>query len=83
MIKSLWENTYIKHRIDKRNMKEPFNLEDHIRGMVYSMLSSNSAWKRVDKGIDKRTGRILSIDKIFRDYDVNFILKSSPEEIVK
>lgn len=34
--KKLWENTYIKHQIDKRNRKEPFNLEDHIRGIVYS-----------------------------------------------
>ncbi len=81
--KKLWENTYIKHQIDKRNRKEPFNLEDHIRGIVYSMLSSNSAWERVNKGIDKQTGRILSVDKIFRNYDVDFILKSSPEEIVK
>lgn len=81
--KKLWENTYIKHQIDKRNRKELFNLEDHVRGMIYSMLSSNSAWERIDKGIDKQTGRILSVDKIFHDYDVNFILKSSPEEIVK
>ena len=81
--KKLWENTYVKHQIDKRNRKEPFNLEDHIRGIVYSMLSSNSAWERVNKGIDKQTGRILSVDKIFRNYDVDFILKSSPEEIVK
>lgn len=81
--KKLWENTYIKHQIDKRDRKEPFYFEDHIRGMVYSMLSSNSAWERMDNGIDKQTGKILPIDKIFHEYDVPFILKSSSEEIVK
>lgn len=35
----LWENTYIKRQIDKRNGKGSFSINDHIRAMVYSMLS--------------------------------------------
>ena len=37
-----WNNTYIKHQIDKRNNGETFNINDHIRAMVYSMLSKHS-----------------------------------------
>ena len=38
----LWEHSFIKKQIDRREYQENFTIEDHIRGMVYSMLSSLS-----------------------------------------
>ena len=76
--KMLWENTFIKHQIDKRNHNECFTISDHIRGMVYSMLSSGIAWSRLKNSIDIETGRIVPIDEIFHDYDQEYILGQSP-----
>lgn len=77
--KKLWENTYIKHQIDNREQGREFSLEDHIRGMVYSMLSSGITWERVESGIDENTGRILPVDEIFHQYEPDYLLNCTPE----
>ena len=79
--KKLWENTYIKKQMDKRERGESFSMSDHIRGMVYAMLSSNISWERVEKDIDDKSAKILSIDKIFHDYDIDFLLSCSVKEL--
>lgn len=79
--KKLWKNTYIKHQIDKRNEDGTFTINDHIRAMVYSMLSSGIVWERVEKGIDILTGRINPIDDIFHNYDVDYILQCNPDQL--
>ena len=81
--KKLWEQTFIKKQIDKRNRQEKFTIGDHVRGMVYSMLSSSSAWTRMDQGIDEPTGQILPIDKIFHEYDIEFLLSCSSEKLTE
>lgn len=78
----LWENTYICHQIEKREKgEEPFTINDHILGMVYSMLSSNASWERIGKSIDPLTGRIKLIDDIFGDYDSDELLHRIPEDL--
>lgn len=77
--KKLWENTHIKHQIDRRNNGERFSVNDHIRAMVYSMLSSGTKWERVEKSIDIKTGRIISIDEIFHNYDIDYLLQCDPD----
>lgn len=77
--KKLWENTHIKHQIDRRTNGERFSVNDHIRAMVYSMLSSGTKWERVEKGIDIKTGRIISIDEIFHKYDIDYLLQCDPD----
>lgn len=77
----LWENTYIKRQIDKRNENGSFSINDHIRAIVYSMLSGGTAWDRVAKETDSKTGYITSVDKIFRDYNPKELLKCSPEQL--
>ena len=72
--KKLWENTHVKKQIEKREQGKHFTISDHIRGMVYAMLSSGISWERVEKDIDESTGRILSIDKIFQNYDADTLL---------
>lgn len=79
--KKLWENTFIKHQIDKRNSREIFSLSDHIRAMVYSLLSSGIVWDRIENEIDLTTGKILSIDEMFYQYDPNYLLKCEPTKL--
>lgn len=79
--KKLWEYTYIRHQIDKRKSGDVFSINDHIRAMVYSMLSSGTSWKRLEEGIDIESGKIIPIDRIFCDYDVNQILQFKPEQL--
>lgn len=79
--KKLWKNTYIYHQIEKRKSGGIFTIEDHIRGMVYSMLSSGISWGRVESGIDLKTGMIKPIDDLFHDYDVKYLLQCDPEEL--
>lgn len=77
--KKLWESTHIKHQIDRRNNGERFSVNDHIRAMVYSMLSSGTKWERVEKSIDIKTGRIIFIDEIFHNYDIDYLLQCDPD----
>ena len=43
----LWKNTYINEQIVKRKQGGNFELNDHIRAMVYSMLSSRTEWAKI------------------------------------
>lgn len=78
-----WENTFIKKQIDKRERKESFLIEDHIRAMVYSMLSSGAKWKRLEKEIDEKTGRNMVIDGIFGNYNPRYILSSTSDTLLE
>ncbi len=60
--KKLWENTFIKHQLDKRNAGGKFSVGDHIRAMVYSLLSSGAQWSRLEPYINMNTGEISVID---------------------
>lgn len=77
----LWENIYIKHQIDARNNGAVFSVKDHIRAMVYSMLSAGAAWNRIADSVDIATGRIMDVDKIFDDYVPELLLRYSPEQL--
>lgn len=64
--KKLWKNTHIKKQIDRRNAGiDIFSIQEHIRGMVYSMLSSGISWERVEKSIDEDTGKLQSLITFF------------------
>lgn len=76
--KKLWENTYIKKQIDKRENGGTFTVSDHIRAMVYSMLTSEGKWDRFEKHTSLETGQIIIIDKIFCHYDPDVLLKLDP-----
>ena len=77
----LWEHTYIRHQIEKRNNNGVFSLEDHIRAMVYAMLSATIPWDRVEKNVDLQTGRIICMDEIFCNYEAEQLLKCAPDEL--
>lgn len=79
--KKLWENTYIKKQIDKRKIGCKFSINDHICAMVYSFLSSGGTWDRLLNFTDSQTGRITPIDDVFHQYDPEYILKCSPQDL--
>lgn len=79
--KKLWENTYIKKQLDRRKNGETFTVSDHIRGMIYSMLTSGAAWNRLEPHIDIATGQIPIIDDIFYQYDVTALQSADPTEL--
>jgi thermostable 8-oxoguanine DNA glycosylase len=81
--RKLWENTYIKHQIDKRKAGKPFTVSDHIHGMVYSMISSGTKWETVVRDMDEVTGQILPVDKILHNYSPEWLLNCSPEQLSK
>ena len=79
--KKLWENTYIKKQLDKRRDGSAFAVSDHIRGMVYSMLTSGAVWNRLEPHIDIATGQIPIIDDIFYQYDVTALQSADPTKL--
>ena len=77
----LWENTFTKRQIDKRKGGGMFSLRDHIRAMVYSMLSYGTVWDRISSDTESETGYISSVDEIFCNYEPEKLLKCSPEQL--
>lgn len=77
----LWSESFIKRQIDKRARGDTFALEDHIRAMVYSMLSGGQVWDRYAKEADINTGYITRVDSVFHDYKVEWLLSCSPEQL--
>ena len=75
----LWESTFIYKQIEKRKEDSIFSLKDHIRAMVYSMLSSGTSWNNIMLNADIETGYITPVDKIFYNYDLVKISDISPE----
>ena len=77
----LWENTYIKRQIDRRQAGGEFSTSDHIRAMVYSMLSSGIEWDRVSAYVDKATKQLAPVDEIFCQYDPERLLQCDPAQL--
>ncbi len=77
----LWENTYIKRQIDKREGGGVFTVSDHIRAMVYSLLSGGQGWAKYAGEMDVQTGCIPCVDTIFHDYNPAELLECSPQQL--
>lgn len=77
----LWEESFIKRQIERRQNGKAFTTTDHIRAMVYSMLSSGMSWNKVAKNMNPETKCITSVDKIFCDYDLEYLLKLTPTQL--
>lgn len=78
----LWENSFIKLQLCRRKQGEQFTLEDHIRAMVYSMLTSQTAWRNISKDIDPANKRLIYVDEVFFQYDPDTLLSSEPQDLV-
>jgi endonuclease III len=74
-IKSYLESKGLRYEpvfnaIEARNGGKQFTLSEHIRALIYSLLSNQTPWSRIEP-------HLREIDQIFRDYDPDFI-KSKP-----
>ncbi len=56
--------------IDERASGKHFSMNDHIRGLIYSLLSNNRPWQQIEANIER-------IDQIFFEYDKDKILATN------
>ena len=63
--------TQLLEEIEKRRAGKKYTLREHVRGMLYAFLSSQTKWYRIQP-------HLTEIDKLFFDYDVEKILAHSP-----
>lgn len=64
----------IEQAQEKRKGMTEFSLTEHIKVLVYAMLSNNRPWKRIEENSDE-------IDAIFHKFNVDYLLTASPEEL--
>ena len=64
----------IEQAQEKRKNKTEFSLAEHVKTMVYAMLSNNRPWERIAENSEK-------IDAIFQNFNINYLLTASPEEL--
>lgn len=74
----LWKNTYIYEQIVKRKQGGNFELKDHIKAMVYSMLSSRTEWAKIQPHIESG-----EIDNIFCYFDSDKLLQCKSEDLLE
>lgn len=70
--KGLGYNTSLTAEIEKRKAGKQYTIRDHIRGMIYALLTNQTKWYRVEPHLPK-------IDKLFFDYDPEKILSVEPD----
>nr|MBE6545208.1 hypothetical protein [Oscillospiraceae bacterium] len=61
--------------IEERASGKHFCMREHIRGLIYSLLSNNRPWQQIEENIDK-------IDEIFFEYDKDKILATNAAEFI-
>lgn len=73
--KGLRYNNSLSKEIELRKFGKKYTISDHIRGMVYSMLSNQAKWYRIEQ-------KLPEIDKLFFYYDPNKISETDPSVFV-
>lgn len=71
--KGLGYTTSLTEEIQRRKEGKQYGIADHIRGIVYSMLTNQTKWYRVEPHLPE-------IDKLFFDYDPKLILQTPPSQ---
>ncbi len=71
-----FENDGIIQKVEERKNGKKYSFSEHLRGLIFSLLSSQRPWKQIEDNVDE-------IDKIFHDYDPDYLRsKDSSDEIV-
>lgn len=60
---------------DRQNGKR-FSLNEHIKAMVYALMTNQTVWNRI-------VPSLRAIDKIFHDYDADFIKTHNPDDFAE
>lgn len=61
--------------INKRNEGYHFSIEQHLNGLIYSLLSNQRPWKGISENIE-------NINKIFKNFDIDYVYNENPELFV-
>lgn len=59
----------------KRENGYKFQIEDHLKGLIYSLLSNQRPWKKIAENLEL-------VDNIFLNYDPNRLKKITPDELI-
>lgn len=65
----------IFEEIEKRRAGKRYELSDHVRAMVYSMLTNMTKWHRI-------VPHLGQIDELFFDYDADAVLGTAPKYFI-
>ena len=74
--KGLLYNTSLTVEINKRKAGKRYTIRDHVRGLIYSLLTNQTKWYRVEP-------HLAEINELFYDYDPEQILASPPDYFCK
>lgn len=61
--------------IEKRKRGETFTFEEHIKAIVFSMLSNSRPWKQIDN-------KIQIISNIFHDFNAEYLKSVNPQNLI-
>ena len=74
--KGLLYDSYMLKEIKLRRDGKRYTLRDHVKGMIYSMLSAQTKWYRIEN-------HLTEIDKMFYGYDPDSIMTAEPSQFVE
>jgi hypothetical protein len=69
-------NDSVDREVALRKDGKNYSLEDHVRAMIYAMLSSQTRWFQIQD-------HIAEIDKIFGHFNVAFLLSADPDKLCR
>lgn len=64
-----------KSKMTLRAEGKKFSTEEHLQGMIYSLLSAQTVWANIERNFSR-------IDKLFFDYDIKLIKENDAEYFV-
>jgi endonuclease III len=64
----LIKNNIALQNFQRRQENYPFNLNEHIKGLVYSLLSNQRPWKKIAENLDY-------INEVFKNFDASELKK--------
>ena len=74
--KGLLYDSYMQEEISLRREGKKYALRDHVKGMIYSMLSAQTRWHRIQEHLEE-------IDRLFYNYEPDSILATDPEYFIQ
>lgn len=74
--KGLRYDDAIDKSIAARKAGKEYSLSDHVRGLIYSLMTNQTEWVRI-------VPHLADIDRVFMDYDVDRLKVASAEELCR
>ena len=74
--KGLLYDSYMMREINLRREGKTYTIGDHVKVLIYSMLSAQTKWYRIQE-------HLTEIDKLFYNYNPTFIMAADPSRFVQ